>query len=64
MTAPVPVPVPVPPALLHARRSPLSWVTMIVLGLGGLLIAVLVLISAGPGGALVITLLAAVSFRC
>ncbi len=62
MTGPVPMPVPVPPALLHARRSPLSWVTMIVLGLGGLLIAILVLISAGPGGALVITLLAAVSF--
>ena len=62
MTAPVPMPVSVPPALLHARRSPLSWVTMIVLGLGGLLIAILVLISAGPGGALVITLLAAVSF--
>ena len=35
---------------------------MIVLGLGGLLIAILVLISAGPGGALIITLLAAVSF--
>ena len=35
---------------------------MIVLGLGGLLIAVLVLISAGPGGALITTLLAAVSF--
>jgi len=35
---------------------------MIVLGLGGLVIAILVLLSAGPGGALVITLLAAVSF--
>jgi RsiW-degrading membrane proteinase PrsW (M82 family) len=62
MTTPVPMPISVPPALLHGRRSPLSWVTMIVLGLGGLLIAILVLISAGPGGALVITLLAAVSF--
>ena len=35
---------------------------MIVLGLGGLLIAILVLLSAGPGGALITTLLAAVSF--
>ena len=61
MSAPVPMPVSVPPALLHARRSPLSWVTMIVLGLGGLLIAILVL-SRPAGGALVITLLAAVSF--
>ena len=55
-------PVLVPPALRRARRSPLAWVTMIMLGLGGLLIAVLVLLSAGPGGALITTLLASVSF--
>ncbi len=52
----------VPPALLRERRSPLSWVTMIALGLGGLVIAILVLLSAGPGGALLTTVLAAISF--
>ena len=51
-----------PPALLHRPRSALTWVTVIVLGLGGLLIAILIFLLGGPGGALIATLLAAVSF--
>jgi protease PrsW len=55
--------VPVPPAaLLRRPRSALTWVTMIVLGLGGLVIAILIFLLGGPTGALVATLLAAVSF--
>jgi RsiW-degrading membrane proteinase PrsW (M82 family) len=53
---------PVPPGLLRRRRSPLTWVTMIVLGLGALLIGILVVLSGGPIPTLVITVLAAISF--
>ena len=51
-----------PPALLRRPRSALTWVTMIVLGLGGLVIAILIFLLGGPAGALIATLLAAVSF--
>ena len=51
-----------PAALLHRPRSALTWVTVIVLGLGGLLIAILIFLLGGPAGALIATLLAAVSF--
>jgi protease PrsW len=51
-----------PAALLRRTRSALTWVTMIVLGLGGLVIAILIFLLGGPVGALVATLLAAVSF--
>jgi protease PrsW len=40
----------------------LTWVTVIVLGLGGLVIAILIFLLGGPAGALIATLLAAVSF--
>jgi RsiW-degrading membrane proteinase PrsW (M82 family) len=60
---PRPAMVPVaPPALLRRRRSALTWVTMIVLGLGGLMIAILIFLLGGPVGALIATLLAALSF--
>ena len=53
-------PAPAPPAaLLRRPRSALTWVTMIVLGLGGLLIAILIFLIGGPAGALITTLLAA-----
>jgi RsiW-degrading membrane proteinase PrsW (M82 family) len=51
-----------PAALLRRPRSALTWVTMIVLGLGGLMIAILIFLLGGPTGALIATLLAAVSF--
>jgi protease PrsW len=51
-----------PPALLRRPRSALTWVTMIILGLGGLVIAILIFLLGGPTGALIATLLAAVSF--
>ena len=51
-----------PAALLRRPRSALTWVTMIVLGLGGLVIAILILLLGGPTGALIATLLAALSF--
>jgi RsiW-degrading membrane proteinase PrsW (M82 family) len=61
--APGPGMVPVAPAaLLRRPRSALTWVTMIVLGLGGLMIAILIFLLGGPTGALIATLLAAVSF--
>jgi protease PrsW len=61
--APRPVSWPVPPpALLRRPRSALTWVTMIVLGLGGLAIAILIFLVAGPVGALITTLLAALAF--
>jgi protease PrsW len=61
--APRPVSLPVPPpALIRRPRSALTWVTMIVLGLGGLAIAILIFLIAGPVGALITTLLAALSF--
>ena len=52
----------VPPALLRRRTSALTWVTMLVLGVGALGIALLVVLTGGPVTALVTTLLAAVSF--
>ena len=51
-----------PAALLRRPRSALTWVTVIVLGLGGLVIAILIFLLGGPAGALIATLLAAVSF--
>src|SRR5215213_3118404 len=61
--APGPDLVPVAPAALMRRpRSALTWVTTIVLGLGGLMIAILIFLLGGPTGALIATLLAAVSF--
>src|SRR4029453_13936489 len=66
-----------PAALLRRPRSALTWVTMIVLGLGGLMIAILIFllrgrvglcisflffVPGGPVGAFVATLLAAASF--
>jgi protease PrsW len=61
--APRPVSLPVPPpALIRRPRSALTWVTMIVLGLGGLAIVILIFLIAGPVGALITTLLAALSF--
>ena len=61
--APGPGMVPVAPAaLLRRPRSALTWVTVIVLGLGGLMIAILIFLLGGPTGALIATLLAAVSF--
>ena len=61
--APRPAMVPVAPAaLLRRPRSALTWVTTIVLGLGGLMIAILIFLLGGPVGALIATLLAAVSF--
>jgi RsiW-degrading membrane proteinase PrsW (M82 family) len=53
---------PVPPELLRRRRSPLTWVTMIVLGLGALLIGILIVLSGGPIPTLITTVLAAISF--
>ncbi len=53
---------PIPPQLLHHRRSPLTWVTMIVLSLGGLVIAILIVLTGGPVPTLITTLLAAISF--
>jgi RsiW-degrading membrane proteinase PrsW (M82 family) len=61
--APGPGMVPVAPAaLLRRPRSALTWVTVIVLSLGGLMIAILIFLLGGPTGALIATLLAAVSF--
>jgi protease PrsW len=53
---------PVPPELLRRRRSPLTWVTMIVLGLGALVIGILIFLIGGPVATLITTLLAAISF--
>ena len=57
-----PVVPPAPPQLLRRRRSPLTWVTMIVLSLGALVIAILILLTGGPVATLITTLLAAISF--
>lgn len=55
--------IPVAPALLvRRRRSVLTVVAMVVLGLGALAIAVGVLLIGGPGSAVVTTVLAAASF--
>ena len=60
---PRPVMAPVAPAaLLRRPRSALTWVTVVVLGLGGLAIAILIFLLGGPAGALIATLLAALSF--
>jgi protease PrsW len=61
-TSPAAIPPVAPAALLRRPRSALTWVTTIVLGLGGLLIAILIFLLGGPAGALIATLLAAVSF--
>ena len=53
---------PMPPELLRRRRSPLTWVTMVVLGLGALAIAVLIVLTGGPIPTVITTLLAAISF--
>ena len=50
------------PVLLRRRTSALTIVTMVVLGLGGLLIALMVFLTGGPVAALVTTILAAISF--
>ena len=60
--SPAAMPPVAPAALLRRPRSALTWVTTIVLGLGGLLIAILIFLLGGPAGALIATLLAAVSF--
>jgi len=61
-TSPAAIPPVAPAALLRRPRSALTWVTTIVLGLGGLLIAILIFLLGGPAGALIATLLATVSF--
>jgi RsiW-degrading membrane proteinase PrsW (M82 family) len=70
MSARVPVPagpapgggMVVPPALLHRRRSALTWVTVAVLGLGALVIAGIFVAVAGPGPFVLVTFLAALAF--
>lgn len=70
MTSPPPVPYgppplgrPGPPAyLLKQPRSALTWVTMVVLGLGALVIATLLTLIGGPGLVAVVTFLAALAF--
>ena len=52
----------VPTALLHHRRSALTWVTIIVLGLGALVIAVVFVAYAGPGPFALVAFLAALAF--
>jgi RsiW-degrading membrane proteinase PrsW (M82 family) len=52
----------VPADLLRRSRSPLSWVSMIGLGLGALLIAILLILTGGPTELLLTTVLASLSF--
>jgi RsiW-degrading membrane proteinase PrsW (M82 family) len=52
----------VPALLLRERRSALTWVTMIVLGLGALVIGVILLLTGGPGATVLTTFVAACSF--
>ena len=52
----------VPPALLHARRSALTWVAIAVLGVGALVIAGIFVAYAGPGPFALVTFLAALAF--
>jgi protease PrsW len=61
-TSPQAMPPVAPAALLRRPRSALTWVTMIVLSLGGLLIAILIFLLGGPADSLIATLLAAISF--
>ncbi|HKH54710.1 MAG TPA: PrsW family intramembrane metalloprotease [Propionibacteriaceae bacterium] len=51
----------VPPALLRQTRSPLSWVSMVVLGAGALVIGLLLVLNGGPAELLLTTILAALS---
>ena len=70
MSGPVPVPtgrlpgagLVVPPVLLRRRRSALTWVAIVVLGLGALLIAGIFVAVAGPGPFALVTFLAALAF--
>ena len=71
MSGPAPVPYgpppgfrapPVPAALLHRPRSALTWVTMVVLGLGALAIAIVFTLLGGPGPIVLVTFLAALAF--
>ena len=68
MSGPVPAPVGpgtvavVPEALLHHRRSALTWVTTVVLGVGALVIAGIFVAVAGPGPFALVTILAALAF--
>jgi protease PrsW len=52
----------VPADLLRRTRSPFTWVSMIVLGLGALLIAILLILTGGPTALLLTTVLASLSF--
>jgi RsiW-degrading membrane proteinase PrsW (M82 family) len=52
----------VPPALLRHSRSPLNWVSMVVLGVGAIVIALLLILNGGPAALLFTTILAAISF--
>jgi protease PrsW len=52
----------VPRALLRQARSPLSWVSMVVLGAGALVLGLLLFVNGGPADLLLTTILAALSF--
>jgi protease PrsW len=52
----------VPPDLLRHRRSALTWVAIVVLGLGALVIAGIFVVFAGPGPFALVTFLAALAF--
>jgi RsiW-degrading membrane proteinase PrsW (M82 family) len=52
----------VPRALLRQTRSPLGWVSMVVLGVGALVIGFLLILNGGPAALLLTTILAALSF--
>ena len=70
MSGPAPVPagprpgggLVVPPALLRHRRTALSWVSVVVLGLGALVIAGIFVAIAGPGPFALVAFLAALAF--
>ena len=52
----------VPAVLLHHRRSALTWVAVVVLGLGALVITGIFVAVAGPGPFVLVTFLAALAF--
>lgn len=52
----------VPRALLRQARSPLSWVSMVVLGAGALVLGLLLFVNGGPADLLLTTILATLSF--
>ena len=52
----------VPRALLRQAHSPLSWVSMVVLGAGALVLGLLLFVNGGPADLLLTTILAALSF--